>query len=368
MLGNHNIFNIVRYDGTNPKFGVLFYMKKLIAILVTLISCTSPAQDFKVAVFYWSMNIEGQVAMRKGLESEAEKINASAKEGSRKVKLVPYVAGDGASGVENQIKQMNEAIDKGGIDLIIVQPTNNAALIGPLLKANKKKIPVVAYDQYIVEGELASYVTSNNYQAGYLNGEYIDSLYPNNFEIKLILVEYPEVSSTVERVDGFLDALKKAKQKFKIMRTYLAVEPVGGALAGEKILKDFPEKNSIDVVFTINDGGGLAVVEKIAKAGRSEIKFATIDGDPKSVENIKKSNLTVIDSAQFCAEIGRQSIKVGYRILKGEKVPKKILVPTFPITKESMHLYEGWLGNVPNSFEKPWKKGNFWNNKYKEFN
>ena len=31
---------------------------------------------FVIGVLYWSMNIPGQVAMRKGLEAEAERINA----------------------------------------------------------------------------------------------------------------------------------------------------------------------------------------------------------------------------------------------------------------------------------------------------
>lgn len=253
-------------------------------------------------------------------------------------------------------------IEKKQVDLIIVQPTDNAALVSPLLKANAKKIPVVAYDQYIVKGEIASYVTSNNYQAGFLAGEYLASLFENPYVMKVILVEYPKVSSTVERVDGFIDALNKEKQKFKIMANYEAVEPVSGKKAGADILWQFPNKNSIDAIFTVNDGGGLEIVSAISKALRSEIKIATVDGDPKSVQNLKKKKNTVIDSAQFCAEIGRQSMEVGWKILQGKRYPKKILVPTFPITQETVAKYPGWLGKIPASFEKPWKKGSLWSN------
>ena len=59
--------------------------------------------------------------------------------------------------------------------------------------------------------------------------------------------------------------------------------------------------------FTVNDGGGLKVVEVLAQAGRGEIKVATVDGDPESVKNIRMKNLTIIDRTQFCAEIGRVS-------------------------------------------------------------
>lgn len=343
----------------------LFKMKNsIITILVLLPLILIPAlgKEYRVGVLYWSMNIEGQVAMRKGLEEAADNINRDLKAKGDRLTLIPRVAGDGAPGIVNQIKQMDEMINNEKVDLIIVQPTDNAALVAPLLKANAKKIPVVTYDQYIVKGDIASYVTSNNYQAGFLAGEYLASMFDDSFEMKVVLVEYPKVSSTVERVDGFIDALRKEKQKFKILATYEAVEPVSGKKAGADILWQFPNKKSIDAIFTVNDGGGLEIVSAINKAHRDEIKIATVDGDPKSVLNLKAKKNTVIDAAQFCAEIGRQSMGVGWKILQGKKYPKKILVPTFPITKATLGKYPGWLGKIPQAFEKPWKKGSLWSN------
>lgn len=340
--------------------------KTFFLINLLLISFPLFGKVYRVGALYWTMNIEGQVAMRKGLEEEAARLNQDLQKSGKSIKIIPHVAGDGEEGIENQIRQMNNMIDNENVDLIIVQPTDNAALVAPLLKANTKKIPVVAYDQYIVKGELASYITSNNYQAGYLDGEYIAALFPDDYEMQLVLVEYPKVSSTVERVDGFMDALKKENQKFKVIGTFEAVEPIGGKSAGAEILKRFPQKNSIDAIFTVNDGGGIPVVDAIAKAGRSEIKVATVDGDPNSVKNIREGKNTVIDSAQFCAELGRQSMKVGWKILKGKKFPKKILVPTFPVTKSTLEKYPGWMGKVPDTFEKPWKKGSFWKHEFIE--
>ncbi len=309
---------------------------------------------FSVGVLYWSMNIEGQVAMRRGLEAECERINRAAKNSKQRVTLIPKVAGDGEIGIEAQIKQMHELIS-AGVDLIIVQPTDNAALADPLRHANDTGIPVVAYDQYINGGELAAYLTSDNYQAGFLDGEYIAARFPKKHEIRLVLVEYPHVSSTVERVNGFIDALDAAKAKYRVLKSYTAVEPVGGRKAGFAIIGDFPTKNSVDVVFTVNDGGGLAVVDALAKAGRTEIQIATIDGDPRSVENIKSRRLTVIDSAQFCGPLGAEAMKAGYAILTGKRQPRHSLVPVFPIAAETLGLYPGWMGPIPTGFDKPWR-------------
>jgi ribose transport system substrate-binding protein len=139
--------------------------------IIPQVGQTAPAnKTLRIGVLYWSMNIPGQVAMRKGLEAEAERINAVAKQqGQPALTLIPQVAGDGSAGVENQIAQMF-AMVKQKPDIIIVQPTDNAALAEPLRAANQAGIPVVAYDQYISGGTLAAYITSNNHQAGYLGG------------------------------------------------------------------------------------------------------------------------------------------------------------------------------------------------------
>jgi ribose transport system substrate-binding protein len=185
-------------------------------------------------------------------------------------------------------------------------------------------------------------------------GEYIAFRFKAKAEVRLVLVEYPHVSSTVERVNGFLDALAQMKKPYKVLKSYSAVEPVGGRKAVAEILRDFPKRGDIDVVFTVNDGGGLEVVKGLAVAGRSEIQVATVDGDPASVANIRSGKLTVIDAAQFCGPLGAEAMRAGYAVLMGQKPPRHALVPVFPITSETLSLYPGWMGPVPAEFSKPW--------------
>ncbi len=330
-------------------------MKPLyLLLLATLLSAPLRAEPLRVGVLYWSMNIPGQVAMRQGLEAEAGRINAEAGRGEGPgVELIARVAGDGPQGVERQIAQMQELIALAP-DVLIVQPTDNAALTAPLRKANAAGIPVVAYDQYISGGELAAYITSDNRQAGYLDGEYLAHLFPDDRPLRLVLLEYPLVSSTVERLDGFLDALRTQGQPYRVLASYQAVEPVGGAAAGKAILRDFPARGSIDAIFTVNDGGGLAMVEVLAEAGRDEIAVASIDGDPASVENIQRGRLTRIDSAQFCGPLGAEAMRAAYSVARGQTSARHALVPVFPVTRETLARYPGWLGPIPEPFDKPW--------------
>lgn len=333
------------------------FLKPLL-LMVLLLACVAARADaaapLRIGVLYWSMNIPGQVAMRNGLEAEAERINQAAARGAGPaITLVPAVAGEGQEAVVRQRLQMRDLIRQKPA-VIIVQPTDNAALAEPLREANAAGIPVVAYDQYISGGTLAAYITSDNYQAGFLNGEYIASRVAAHKPLNLVLVEYPYISSTVERVNGFLDALAHHRIAYKILKTYKAVEPVSGQQAAEAMLRDFPVRGSIDLIFTVNDGGGLAVVDGLARAGRNEIMVATVDGDPASVENIRKKRLTVVNSAQFCGPLGAQALTTAYQIAQGKQVVRHQLVPVFPITRETMSRYPGWLGPIPRPFTKPW--------------
>ena len=320
-------------------------------------------EQFHIGVLFWSETIEGQVAMKQGLLNEADKINQNAE---KKVQLTSFVAGDGEEGMENQLKQFYTLLSQN-VDAIIVQPTDNAILVPALLEANKKSIPVIAYDQYISQGELASFITSDNYQAGFLDGEYVSDKFKDKKELKIVLVEYPHVSSTVQRVDGFIDALEKYKVKYKIVKRYEAVEPVAGAKVGTEILRDFPQKGSLDLIFTINDGGGVPLAKELIKAKRDDINIATVDGDPQSVILLKSNQNIIIDSAQFCGEMGAVALRVAYDKLLGKEISKNILFPVFPITKETQEMYHGWLAPMPIKFQKPWKSEMpFWDNKLKE--
>ncbi len=328
----------------------------LLSILpFTFVWANHTDEKYTIGVLYWSTDIPCQLVMGQGVDVAASDYNIWAKKtGHQQVKLLTFVAGDGEDGIERQIKQMYALIAKK-VDLIIVQPADNAALAKPLQAANREDIPVIAYDQYISGGKLRSFISSDNYQAGYLGGEYIASKFDNNDEVKVILVDYPHVSSTVSRVDGFLDALTAQQQNYKILKTYEAIESVSGYQVAQKILHDYPHKSSIDVLFSVNDGAGLSIVETLLDEGRNEIMVASVDGDPIALEYVKNNDIMVINAAQFCAAIGKEAFLTAIDALQGNFVAVQKMLPVFPVTKETFSLYPGWHGVIPAEFSKPWK-------------
>jgi ribose transport system substrate-binding protein len=64
--------------------------------------------------------------------------------------------------------------------------------------------------------------------------------------------------------------------------------------------------------------------------------------------------------------MGAVAIRAAYDKLLGKKISKMILVPVFPITKETKKLYPGWLGPIPDKFAKPWySQSPIWDNSLK---
>ncbi len=327
-------------------------------------------QPWRICVLYWSDTIPGQLAMREGLRRQVKRHNRQLQQqpDMRAIDLTEYVAGDGPEGAERQIAQFYQAL-KTHPDLIIVQPADSAALTEPLRQANAKGIPVLAYDQFIEGGQLAGLVTSNNYQAGYLAGEVVADLFPSQHALRLVFLEYPLVSSTVLRVDGFLDALEDLGQAYTLLHAYQAVEPVAGRKAARALMRDYPQPGSVDVVFSVNDGGGLAFRRELERAGRRDIRLASVDGDPEQVASLSENSLLLVDSAQLCAVIGEQTIQAAVQWLKGDHRRLLYQVPTYPVTVETRAGYKGWYGGVPATFTKPWmSRKPLWSHQIKVLN
>ena len=74
----------------------------------------------------------------------------------------------------------------------------------------------------------------------------------------------------------------------------------------------------------------------------------------QSLDNLRHQRLTRINAAQFAGPMGALAASTTYALLRGEKVPAQQLVPTFPVTRETLARYPGWTGPIPADFDKPW--------------
>jgi ribose transport system substrate-binding protein len=225
------------------------------------------------------------------------------------------------AGVENMLAQ--------GVDGIIMNPVETTPLESLVAQANELGIPIIAVDREVTGGEVASTVTSDNYMAGQVVGEYVVERLG---EGKVCVIDYPSVSIGLQRVEGFVGVLEKYNFEFLAFQKGGSVEE--GLASTEVWLQQFPE---IDVIFAINDPGGLGALIALEEAGRDDETFVVgIDGSDEAIEAMKEGRSYAASAAQDPTMMGKMAAENLIKVIKGEEVEEHIQIPTPLITKESV--------------------------------
>lgn len=105
----------------------------------------------------------------------------------------------------------------------------------------------------------------------------------------------------------------------------------------QPIMVDFINANpQIDGVFTINDPTARGAIAALKEAGRlDQTKVVSIDGSDEGKGFIRAGEM-VASAAQDPEKIGQTCIEAAYKVLAGEEVEEKIVVPMFIITEENV--------------------------------
>ena len=97
----------------------------------------------------------------------------------------------------------------------------------------------------------------------------------------------------------------------------------------------------IDLVFAANGEMALGAIQAIKESGRSnEIKVLGLDGQKEEFEAIRAGDEA---ATWLYPPAGTESMAVALRILKGEKVPPKVVLPTVRVTKDNIGLGEAGI-------------------------
>lgn len=142
-----------------------------------------------------------------------------------------------------------EAFIQKKVDVILLNAVDSQGIAGAVQQAVDAGVPIIAVDVDAAGGVTAT-ITSDNYQAGKLAGEYMVERLGGKGNV--VLINGNPISSVFDRVEGFKDAIKDYPD-IKI------VEDQNGKLnrddsykVMENILASHPE-GTIDAVFGVND-------------------------------------------------------------------------------------------------------------------
>jgi len=270
-------------------------------------------EDIKIGLSVSTLNNPFFVSLKDGVANEAEK------------KGMEMIVVDAQNDTAKQVNDVEDLIQQG-VDILLINPTDSAAISTAVQSANNVGIPVITLDRSADKGKVETLVASDNVKGGKMAAEYIVEQVGEGAKV-VELEGVPGASATRERGEGFhliadekLDVV--AKQSADFDRTK-------GLNVMENLLQGNPD---IQAVFAHNDEMALGAMQAINSSG-NDILVVGFDGNEDAVKSVKAGNLSAT-VAQQPELIGKIAVQSAEKVLKGEKVDPIIPAELKLITKE----------------------------------
>jgi ribose transport system substrate-binding protein len=209
------------------------------------------------------------------------------------------------------------------VSAIVLCPADSRSVGTAIQEANKAGIPVFTADIACLDksAKVVSHIATDNFEGGKLCGQaMLDALGGKG---KVAIIDHPEVESVIQRTKGFREAV--AGKPVQIV-----AQLPGGAQrdTAYKVAQDILQAHpNLDGIFCINDLTALGTIAAMEKAGRTNIKVVSFDGQPEAKKAIKDGKIYA-DAVQYPEKIGALTVQTIAKYMAGEKVEPQILIPT----------------------------------------
>ena len=230
-----------------------------------------------------------------------------------------------------QRAQVEEFVDQG-VDLIVISPKEAAPLTRPVAEACRQGIPVIVLDREVQGDEFTAFIGADNVRIGREAGAWIRERLGGKgriVELKGLMTSTPGQ----DRNKGFLEGLELDRNQglqlvFSGEMQWL--EPN----ARREMESALATQPAIDAVYAHNDPGAHGAWLAARAAGREkEMVFVGIDALPHEGQQYVQQG--ILDATFLYPTGGEEAIDVALRVLRGETVPKKIVLGTRLFTPEN---------------------------------
>ncbi|MFB1081655.1 ribose ABC transporter substrate-binding protein RbsB [Jeotgalibacillus sp. JSM ZJ347] len=224
-----------------------------------------------------------------------------------------------ASDIEDLIQQ--------GVDIILVNPTDSAAVATAIESANNADIPVITVDRSAEGGEVVTHIASDNVEGGRLAGNFIIEELGGSGNV----VELEGISGSSaarERGEGFNEVIGESDIEIVANQT-ANFDRAEGLSVMENIIQSGAE---FDAVFAHNDEMALGAVEALEAAGMSDVMVVGFDATNDAVAAVEEGTMAAT-VAQKPNEIGISAIDTAQAVLNGETVEEFVPVELELVTQ-----------------------------------
>lgn len=277
----------------------------------------SGPKTYTIGVSLSGLNHPFFVDVKSGIDAKAKELG---------VKVIVTDAQDNTS---KQISDIEDLITKK-VDAIILNPTDSAAVVPAVEKANAANIPVITVDRAANGGKVATHIASDNVQAGKMAADVI--IKALNGKGKVIELQGIAGSSAArDRGQGFDDEIKTAAGIQIVAQQPADFARAKGLSVMENLLQAHPD---VDAVFGHNDEMVLGAIEAMkSKLAGKKVVVVGVDAIDDAVKAINDGTMTAT-VGQKPKLMGEMAIENALKVLKGEKVDAFIGVPLDLITKK----------------------------------
>lgn len=239
--------------------------------------------------------------------------------------------------LDRQRWQLAQLVERNA-DIVVITAADQQALAPEIKKAIKQGTQVIAVD--VSAAGVVATVATDNVKAGFQACTHLINQLGGVG--KIAIINGPNVSAVVDRVDGCNQAIAGASG---IQLLQIEAQGQGSQAGGEQamkaILATYPDVNG---VFAINDPSAIGAELEAQNRGKRDIVITSVDGAPIMQQALKNSNALVsATAAQYPDLMAEKAVELGYQLKQGQKLSQQVfLIDPSLVNKNNVMQYKGW--------------------------
>lgn len=271
-------------------------------------------------------------------------INSAALAEAGKYPDIDLRVAEGTNDANLQISQVETFVNEG-VDVIVLLPTDGAALTEAAIKAMRAGVPVINVDREFSSPDAARVtVLGDNYGMGVAAGRFIcEQLGGQSDAIVAEIAGIDSLPLTQDRTRGFNEALSECGLKVSA-RVAADFTIAGGQAVTEQLLSANPK---IDAIWNHDDDQGIGVLAAIEEAGRSEFFMVGGAGSLNAMNAIKADNTVLKATVIYPATQAADGIALARLLAQGKSlgdivsagIPRRIVLDAPVVTKDNVDEY-----------------------------
>jgi ribose transport system substrate-binding protein len=248
---------------------------------------------------------------------------------------VELLVSDAQDDAQTQADDIQNFITQG-VDVIVINPVDSAAIVTSVEAANQADIPVVTVDRAAEGGEITAHIASDNVQGGRMAGEYLIEEIGGSGQVAQ-LEGIAGTSAARDRGEGFQQAIDAASGVEVVANQTANFDRDEGFTVAQNVFQGNPD---LAGVFAQNDEMALGAVEAAREAGiLQDLVIVGFDAVPDALEAIEAGDMAAT-IAQQPDLMGREAVEAAAALVEGEEVEAERLIEVKLVTADNVSEFQ----------------------------